>query len=81
MISMACDLPACLRAYYQDGDVFALYADGREVRFAISANRRLRGQPEEKLNHIEIGHFGLSWPDLDEDLSHAGLRAGRFGQP
>jgi hypothetical protein len=33
------------------------------------------------LNQIEIGHFGLCWPDLDEDLSHAGLRSGHFGQP
>jgi hypothetical protein len=32
------------------------------------------------VNHIEIGYFGLHWPDLDEDLSHAGLRSGRFGQ-
>jgi hypothetical protein len=56
------------------------YADGLDVRFPVAANCRLRGQPDAKLNHVEIGRFGLSWPDLDEDLSHPGLRAGRFGQ-
>jgi len=79
-MNMALDLPACIQAVYRQGHVYVSYADGQEIRFPILANRRLRGQPEEKLNHIEIGHFGLCWPDLDEDLSHAGLRAGRFGQ-
>lgn len=78
-MSVVLDLPACVRAVYQDGVIHVGYADGMEVRFAVEVNRRLRGQPQEKLNHIEIGHFGLHWPDLDEDLSHAGLRAGRFG--
>jgi hypothetical protein len=80
-MSALVDLPACIRATYRQGFIYVSYADGHEVSFPISVNRRLREQSEEKLNHIEIGHFGLSWPDLDEDLSHAGLRSGRFGQP
>jgi len=80
-MSAVVDLPACVRANYRQGHICVSYADGKKVRFPILANRRLRGQSEIKLNHIEIGHFGLSWPDLDEDLSHAGLRAGRFGRP
>ena len=74
------EFPACIQAVYRQGHIYVSYADGNDVHFPISVNRRLRGQPEEMLNHIEIGHFGLSWPDLDEDLSHAGLRSGRFGQ-
>jgi len=81
MMSAVVDHPACVRATHLQGLIYVSYADGKEIRFPISVNRRLRDQPEEKLNHIEIGRFGLSWPDLDEDLSHAGLRAGRFGQP
>ena len=80
-MSEVLDLPACIGAAYRDGHICVSYADGSEVRFPISANRRLRGQNSEKLNNIEIGHFGLHWPDLDEDLSHAGLRSGRFGLP
>jgi len=81
MMSATVDLPACVGAAYRQGFIYVSYADGIEVRFPISANRRLRDQHDAKLSHIEIGHFGLSWPDLDEDLSHIGLRAGRFGQP
>jgi len=73
-------LPACISAGHDQGYIRVAYSDGTEVRFSISDNRRLRGQPAEKLNHIELGHFGISWPDLNEDLSHAGLLAGRFGQ-
>jgi len=80
-MSAVVDLPACVRAICRQEHIYVSYADGKEIRIPISVNRRLRGQSEEKLNHIEIGHFGLRWPDLDEDLSHAGLRAGRFGQP
>jgi hypothetical protein len=29
---------------------------------------------------VEISPFGLHWPELDEDLSFAGLKRGDFGQ-
>jgi len=80
-MSSVIDLPTCIQAVYRQGHIYVSYADGKKVCFPISVNCRLRGQPEEKLNQIEIGHFGLCWPDLDEDLSHAGLRSGHFGQP
>jgi len=75
------DLVPCLRAECREGVIHVSYSDHVEVHFPASANRRLRGASEAQLNHIEIGHFGLHWPELDEDLSHAGLRAGRYGQP
>ena len=79
-MSAVVDLPICLQAVYRQGHIYVSYADGSEVKFPVSVNRRLNGQTEEKLSHIEIGHFGIHWPELDEDLSHVGLRAGRFGQ-
>ncbi len=80
-MSVALELSACTEAYYREGKIHVSYSDGRQVSFAVSDNRLLRGQPEDKLNHVEIGRFGLYWPDLDEDLSHAGLRLGHFGLP
>jgi hypothetical protein len=71
------ELP-CVRAIYEDQSIDLLYTDGKHVRFPVSANRRLRGQPEKKLRRIEVSPLGIHWPELDEDLSHAGLRAGRF---
>jgi hypothetical protein len=78
-MSMILDESRCTKAVYRDGNIDVQYADGKSVCFPITANLRLRGQPEEKLTHIEISQFGIHWPELDEDLSHAGLRAGRFG--
>jgi hypothetical protein len=71
----------CIGATFENGQIHVSYADGKTVSFPIASNRRLRGQPAGKLNHIEIGHFGLSWPELDEDLSHEGIRAGRYDRP
>jgi hypothetical protein len=70
----------CVEAVYRQGNVYLSYSDGRKLSFPISINRRLRNQPEEKLSKILVGHYGISWPELDEDLSHADLRSGRFGQ-
>ncbi len=80
-MSTISERPVCTYAGYWNGEVHIVYSDGKKVSFSVASNRRLRGQPEKKLSHIEIGHFGLSWPDLDEDLSHEGIRDGRFSQP
>jgi hypothetical protein len=74
------DHAACVKAVYREGYVHLSYSDGEKISFPVAINRRLRGQPPEKLKEIRIGHFGISWPALDEDLSHAGIRSGRFGQ-
>jgi hypothetical protein len=77
---MILDSLTCVAAVYNEGQIRVSYADGNEVCFPVSVNRRLRSQPDEKLGKIEIGHFGIHWPDLDKDLSHEGIRAGRYGQ-
>ncbi len=77
-MSTILDESRCTKAVYKDGRIEVHYADGKHVHFPVSANRRLGGQPEEKLSRIEVSPFGIHWPELDEDLSHAGLRAGRF---
>jgi hypothetical protein len=37
---------------------------------------RLLNAPPKQREAVEIGHFGLHWEDLDEDISIAGLLAG-----
>jgi hypothetical protein len=40
--------------------------------------RLLRARPEQlKMFEISVGGAGLHWPELDEDISVAGLLAGR----
>ena len=53
--------------------------DGRTVSVPLSWYPRLaHGTPAERTNWRLIGHGeGIHWPDLDEDISVAGLLAGR----
>lgn len=67
-------------AYYRDGKIVLEMESGLELAFPVRGNPRLEGQPEEKLNDIEISPFGLHWPSLDEDLSIQGILAGNYGQ-
>jgi hypothetical protein len=55
--------------------------DGREIRFPITKNRRLRNATPEQLNHVELicDGTGIHWEDLDEDLSVNGILEGRLG--
>lgn len=51
--------------------------DGRTLSVPLSWYPRLaHGTPLEWANY-EIGHFGIHWPDLDEDISIKGLLLGR----
>ena len=72
-----------LEAFAENGIVCVRLADGREIRFPASKNRRLRNATAEQLAHIEIicNGTGLHWPDLDEDLSVLGILEGRLGLP
>jgi hypothetical protein len=55
--------------------------DGREIRFPVSKNRRLREASSAQRANIELicNGTGLHWPDLDEDLSIIGILEGRLG--
>ena len=69
-----------LQAWHEDGTIFVRLASGREVSFPTEGNPRLESAPVEDVGRIEISPFGLHWPTLDEDLSIAGILAGRYGQ-
>ena len=70
------------RAWVEDGLVCIRLADEREIRFPAAKNRRLRKGTPEQVAHVELicEGTGLHWPDLDEDLSVAGILDGRLGQ-
>ena len=62
-------------------EVAITLADGRRGTFPWTDNRRLReAAPSQRANVTLIcGGTGLSWPELDEDLSLLGIIEGRFG--
>ena len=62
------------------GTVVITMPDGLTIRFPAARNARLAGGSAEQLNNVEVSPFGLHWPELDEDLSFAGLSKGDYGQ-
>ena len=48
--------------------------------FPIAGNWRFEKATPAQLIHVEVDDDGLHWPDLDEDLSFAGLLRGDYGQ-
>lgn len=65
-----------------EGDMVCIHLlDDREVRFPIARNRRLRKATPEQVRNVEpiCDGTGLHWPELDEDLSVAGILDGRIG--
>ena len=71
-----------LNDWVVDGWVCVRLADEREIRFPAAKNGRLRKWTPEEVANVELicGGTGLRWPELDEDLSVAGILDGRFGQ-
>ena len=58
-------------------------SDGRRISAPLAWFPRLsRATPEQRRNWEPIGRgIGIHWPDVDEDLSVAGLLAGRRARP
>ncbi|HEY7120228.1 MAG TPA: DUF2442 domain-containing protein [Tepidisphaeraceae bacterium] len=52
-------------------------ADGRTISVPIDWYPRLVHGTARERDNFEIGPLGIHWPDLDEDVSIAGLLAGR----
>ena len=65
---------------FRNGLMVVLMASGKQIRFPVTDNPRLAKGTPAQLNHVEVSPFGLHWPDLDEDLSFAGLLEGDWGQ-
>lgn len=68
-----------VKAWHEKGRINIKLSSGRTVSFPVSANARLSRGTAAQLNRIEISPYGLHWPELDEDLSTAGILAGRYG--
>ena len=70
---------ALVKAVDFDADMMrVLFMDGRELAVPLVWFRTLSQATPEQRKQCEIGGGGISlhWPELDEDLSIAGLMAG-----
>jgi hypothetical protein len=55
-------------------------SDGRTIGVPYAWFPRLLNATPRQREAVEIGRFGLHWEDIDEDISVAGLLAGRRDQ-
>jgi hypothetical protein len=55
-------------------------ADGRRIATPLDWYPRLKQASMAARNNYEIMPMGIHWPDIDEDLSIAGMLKGRSGR-
>lgn len=65
---------------YADSIVWVEFPGGTSLQLPVSDNRNLVGGTLNELSRMEVFHFGIHWPALDECLSFAGLACGDYGQ-
>lgn len=67
---------------FDENSMWVELADGRSLGVPLAWFPRLLAATVAQRNRYEIsgGGAGLHWPDLDEDISVAGLLAGRGDQ-
>ena len=65
---------------FDDASMWVELSDGRTLGVPLAWFPRLLFASPEQRERAEIGRMGLHWEDLDEDISIAGLLAGRGDQ-
>jgi hypothetical protein len=68
------DLIASVRC--TDRDLIVTLADGRTITAPLWWYPRLLNATPEQREDLEIGRFGIHWPEIDEDIELAGLLLG-----
>ena len=61
------------KIWFKDGRVYVLTANGREGNLPMRLFPRLYNATDEQRQNYTLSHFGIHWPDIDEDLSYDGF--------
>ena len=64
------------RVWFENSSLFVELEDGRTLGVPVVWFPRLANAQPEQLMDVEIFPGGIHWPQLDEDISIAGLLAG-----
>ena len=65
---------------FDDNSMWVDLSDGRTLGVSYAWFPRLLNATSKQREAVEIGRFGLHWDEIDEDISIAGLLAGRRDQ-
>ncbi len=68
------------KVFEKNGYIVVVMDRDVQIRFPVAGNPRLAKGTPQQLSNMEASPFGLHWPDLDEELSFAGLLQGDYGQ-
>ena len=70
--------PRAQEVLVSDADLSVLLADGRRITVPLAWYPRLLHATREQRENFELlgDGLGIHWPDLDEDLTVAGLLSG-----
>ena len=68
--------PAPVAVEVTDSEVIVRLADGRTISTPLVWYPTLLQATSEQRAHVELTAFGIHWPEVDEDLSVAGMLAG-----
>lgn len=75
--------PVAVRAWAEKRMIYLELTDGRIVGFPADRFEILSQASENQLKmvQVEVSGYALRWEELDEDLTVAGVVAGRFQLP
>ncbi len=65
---------------FDDNSMWVELSDGRTIGVPYAWFPRLLNATPRQRKGVEIGRLGLHWEEIDEDISVAGLLAGRRDQ-
>ncbi len=65
---------------FDDNSMWVELSDGRTLGVPYAWFPQLLNATPKQRDAVEIGRFGLHWDNIDEDISIAGLLAGRRDQ-
>ena len=73
-------LVRAIKVWFDEDSLWTALSDGRVLSVPLVWFPRLLKATPEQRAEVEIGTRGLHWDQLDEDISVAGLLAGRGDQ-
>ncbi len=56
-----------------DTGIWIELTDGRKAQELFSDYSRLNNADKSQRENYRLSHFGIHWPDIDEDLSYEGF--------
>ena len=58
------------RVWFEGERIYIETEDGRTLWQSILYYQRLKNATDEQRNDYELGHFGIHWEEIDEDISY-----------